>query len=106
MDARQLAQALLDWGDKQRELNDLETTITAAVLQLGKTQKVGDVRATYSAGKKQYDYQIAAVDPPQEVVWKHSKTVVDWKSVCEEIGATSIPCKQSDPSVRVKLEVT
>ena len=55
MNASELAIAMLNWEQKKNELDALELVIKAAVLEMGNTQTVGNVRATYSGGRKSYD---------------------------------------------------
>jgi hypothetical protein len=81
MNASELAQAMLLWEQKRRELDMLEAEIKAAVLAIGKTQTVGSVRASYSAGRKSY-----------------------FRSACLGLGIKNVPYMQSGPSVTVKLQ--
>ena len=59
MDNSQLATLMLEWEATQRKADALAETIKAAVLAIGKTQAVGNVRATFSAGRSTFDYQAA-----------------------------------------------
>ena len=59
MNKSDLAQTMLKWEQVQREADAL-----AAELGIGKTQTVGNVRASYSGGRKSYDYQAAADGHP------------------------------------------
>ena len=61
MDASTLASLMLDYEAAQRKADALRTEIEAAVLEIGKTQTVGNVRATFSAGRRTFDYR-AAID--------------------------------------------
>lgn len=61
MDNSQLAALMLEWEATQRKADEMATQIKAAVLTLGRTQTVGNVRATFSAGRRTFDYR-AAVD--------------------------------------------
>ena len=56
VDVTELAHKMLEWQEAQARADLLKMDIEAAVLQIGKTQTVGNVRATYSAGRKSYDY--------------------------------------------------
>ena len=58
-DPSALAADMLKWERMRCELDDLEQSIKDAVMQLGKTQTVGNVRASYSGGRKSYDYETA-----------------------------------------------
>jgi len=109
MNASELAQKMLVWEQQKRSLDALTAEIEAAVLELGQTQTVGSVRATYSGGRKSFAYDAAAtqvgVTIPQELVDEHTQTTqrIDWKAICEVAGVTDIPFTQSEPSVSVKL---
>ena len=61
MDNSQLATIMLKWEATQREADELAEQIKVAVMEIGKTQVVGNVRATVSAGRRTFDYR-AAVD--------------------------------------------
>ncbi|HUW82788.1 MAG TPA: hypothetical protein VMZ31_08335 [Phycisphaerae bacterium] len=105
MDASALARDMLKWEQKRRELDELEAAIRDTVLQLGKTQTVGNVRASYSAGRKAYDYQ-AAVEAtnPLPVVLETFQTVkTDWRYACKIMEIDDIPFTQDDPTVSIKL---
>ena len=106
MDANELAGKMLEWGQKHAELARLTAEIEAAVLTLGKTQNVGNVRAIYSKGRKRYDYEAGGKNAPEVYVATNTvtKTVVstDWRSVCKDAGIEDIPYTQGEPSVKVK----
>ena len=57
MNDTELATKMLQYGDLKRGLDVLEAQIKIAVLERGKTQTVGSVRASYSTGRKTYDYE-------------------------------------------------
>lgn len=59
MDNSQLATLMLEWEATQRKADALAAQIKAAVLAIGKTQVVGNVRATFSAGRRTFDYEAA-----------------------------------------------
>lgn len=59
MDNSQLAALMLEWEATQRKADELAEQIKAAVLAIGKTQVVGNVRATFSAGRRTFDYEAA-----------------------------------------------
>lgn len=113
MNVSELASKMLQWEAQKRALDALADEIIAAVLELGKTQVVGKVRATYSQGRKTYDYKLAAMEKsaPAEVIAAHTTIIpatesVDWRGVCTaiELAVDEIPYNQSSPSVTLKLE--
>ena len=108
MDSRMLAVKMIEWGDAQTKANALAAEIEAAVLEAGKTQTVGNVRASYSNGRKTYGYQEAAeaLGMHQEVLTAYTKTVVsvDWRKAWQDYGEGDPPViSESPPSVTVKL---
>jgi len=111
MNANELAQKMLEWGEKNMELALLTAEIETAVLELGKTQNVGNVRATYRNGNKRYDYQKAAENAAAGTVALYTVTpepvepvaVTNWSKLCKGEGIKEIPYTQGEPSVKVKV---
>jgi hypothetical protein len=108
MDASALARDLLRWEQKRRELDELEAAIKDSVMQIGQTQTVGNVRATYNKGRKSYDYQAAADGHPmvsEATVELFTTTTpkIDWRGICKHAGIEDVPFKQGVPSVSLKL---
>ena len=109
MDLSGLARKMLQAETLHDELAVLETAIKDAVLQLGHTQKSGNVRATYSAGRKRFDYRGAATDHPlvdEEVIDLFSSTAIttDWRGICKHAGIEDVPFTQPSPSVTIKYK--
>ena len=112
-----LARLMLLWEQKKRETDELERGIKDAVLQLGKTQTVGYVRATYSNPRKSYDYEGALEqdledgdlldewkDQIRAAISEHMKTVVDWRAACKTAKIEPIVTEGGGPgSVSLKL---
>lgn len=86
MDASTLATKMLDWEAKKRELDAIEAEIKAAVMEIGKTQTVGNVRATFANGRRSFDYETAGRTAQQEIIADCSKTSVDWGKFVELAG--------------------
>jgi len=113
MDATALAMQMLRWEQVQREADALAEEIRAAVLDIGYTHTVGNVRASYSAGRKSYDYRAAAdghkfVSEATVRLFTEfipETTRVDWKGICQHagIGQEEIPYTQSEPKVALTL---
>lgn len=109
VDMAKLAERILFYGRRLRELDVLGAKIKADVLVLAKTQTVGNVRATYSAGRKTYDYDFAgkaarAVGAISEaIVAQYTMRKIDWRSVCQAAQLEDVPYTQSEPSVTIKL---
>lgn len=133
MNASNLASLMLDYEAMQRRADALRTEIEAAVLALGKTQTVGNVRATFTAGRRTFDYRAAVataeLEPGQlapfeslkvdyyEVVqaailtglidrsWLNAftETVIDYTAAAKDLGLEAPVIDQKPPSVTVKL---
>ena len=110
MDASELATVMLEWEALQKQADALAERIKAAVLELGQTQTVGNVRASYSGGRKRYDYkgavynyedQIGAL--PEEFWHEHIKLDYDYRAMCNELVLGAIPFTESPPSVSLKV---
>ena len=79
MDNSQLAALMLEWEATQRQADGLAEQIKVAVLTIGKTQVVGNVRATYSAGRRTFDYR-AAVDAADAAGLLEPGSLAPWES--------------------------
>ena len=105
-----LPELMVTWKAKTAELKALEQQIAEQVMTLRKTQDVGDVRASYSAGRKSYDYPAACKDVPQEVLDAYTTIIpesrkVDYTALCKGEGIEA-PYTQSEPKVTLKLTAT
>ena len=109
MNASELAIKMLEWEQNKRKLDALEAEIKAAVLEAGKTQTVGSVRASYSSGRTTYDYQtpvekaVSAGDIYWTALEVYQSTVTDWRAACKAFDLEPNIAKQTGPSVSVKL---
>lgn len=106
-----LASMMLAWERTQLQADQLRIKIERTVLRIGKTQTVGNVRATYSGGRKTCDYHEAAERHPTisyaaiELFTVTPEPQTDWREVCDHIGVdkADIPFTQTEPSVTMKL---
>ncbi|HUM37312.1 MAG TPA: hypothetical protein PLQ85_10625 [Anaerolineae bacterium] len=106
MEPNELARRMLEWQEAQAHADLLKMEIEAAVLELGKTQTVGSVRATYSAGRKSYDYEAAwrnEYDHPPSPMFQRVTVTYDYKSACVDAGIQDVPFTQGAPSVSLKV---
>jgi len=107
--SKKLAELLLEWGDAQARADTLAEQIKPVVLALRQTQTVGNVRATYSGGRKSYDYQQGAesLSPSDDIVALFTTPKTDWRKVCKQLGLLrkELSFTQSSPSVKLKLLV-
>lgn len=95
MTTMQLTELMLEYQKKMMELRDMENIIKQAVLQRGETFVVADVRATYSGGRKTYDYEkacIQAIEAMGEAGERmlNARTEVrketNWRRLAEDLG--------------------
>lgn len=107
--AKRLAAAMFQWGELAEQMAQLEEVIKPLVLELEKTQTVGNVRATFSRGRRTFDYRGAFYNHytgrplPADLMAEFEKLDYDWKGLCENQEITDISWAQSPPSVNVKL---
>lgn len=112
MDATELATKMIEYQTKKLELDALGEEIKAAVLETGKTQVVGKLRARYSNPRKSYDYQAAAENAGAAHALIDACTIypeppppkVDWRNVCKLAGIEVTPTVTGEPSVTLVME--
>jgi len=111
MDKSTLANMMLEWEKLNAKITEIENAIKDSVLQLGETQVAGNVRATYSGGRKTYNYKEVGSDADTVLVDKYTETKTvtstDWKKLVTEgmgISQDIIPFTQTAPSVTIKQE--
>ncbi|MFQ5591251.1 MAG: hypothetical protein ACE5HE_08825 [Phycisphaerae bacterium] len=104
VDMSELAAKMLEWERAKQVLDDLTADISAAVLEIGETQTVGNVRATYNRGRRSYNYYAACelARVPHEQLAPFESVKTDWRAACKALELEA-PYVQSDPSVTVKL---
>lgn len=110
MSRSQLAKLMLQYEEAKREADRLAELITQEVLDIGETVDVGNVRATYNSGRREFDYELAAAHaivsgkvPPDEEA-KYTVIKVDWRRLCQDNDLDDIPVtKQHPPNVRLKF---
>ena len=116
MNASELALKMLEWERVKLQLDALEAEIKSAVLEIGKTQNVGNVKASYTAGRREFDFETPARESPlvgettvalftthtPEQVIPASDTV-DWRGICKHAGVEPLVTKEPPPSVKVTL---
>ena len=105
MDPTELARKMLKWEEAQRHADELAEQIKETVLAIGKTQTVGNVRASFRNGTKRYDYEKAWQSHYGDELpsVEFEKTTFDWRGACQSVGLEEIPFTQSGPSVSIKL---
>ena len=84
--AMELVEKMLEWSKLKATLDELQGTIENAVLLLEETQNVGNVRVTYSGGRRSFNYKAAGENASEKIVADNTKTTtstsIDWKQVC------------------------
>jgi hypothetical protein len=131
MNMSELAIKMLQWEEQKRKLDELEAEIGAVVLDLGKTQTAGNVRATYSKGRAKYDYETPGSQAEEEIIGLYSEgrefvdweglarsydpsdtvitsftefeTIINWRNVCRAADIEPLIESQGEPSVKLKL---
>lgn len=106
MDANEVAKLMLDWGDLKDKMDAIEKQVSDYILaqETPKTIVVGRIRATYSQGRRTFDYPAACKDVPPEVIEKHTRIeeVTDWPEIAREFDL-KVPYTQADPKVTLKI---
>lgn len=85
MNASELAQKMLEAEKLHSQLVELESQIAKAVYELKESQKVGNVKATYTSGRRELDWETPAKLAPKEVIEEFTevKESVDYQKACE-----------------------
>jgi hypothetical protein len=85
MNASELALKMLEAEKLNKQIKQIEAEIIEAVLELKDTQKVGLVKAAYTNGRRELDWQGPAMTAPADVIAKFTTETpsTDWKQVCE-----------------------
>ena len=111
MDSKELAKKMLEWQELEERKIALEAEIEQAVLEIGKTQTVGNCRATFSNPRKSYQsWEDAVLAKADFEHVKENWTVIpepyiDWAEAGKELKITReswIPI-DAKPTVKVKL---
>jgi len=107
--ASELANLMLQWEAQKQILEDIEEAIKTEVLAVGKTVDAGNVRASYSKGRRTFDYTLGGKiieTAPRTIIAEHTVNIekIDWKAVCEDMQIADIPFTTTEPSVTLKLK--
>ena len=104
-----LTEKMARWEELKYEISALEADISKEVLALGKTQQVGNVRASYAKGRKIYNYEGIAkvINIPPEIMDAHTKQITDWTKIVKELSPSEEIMSQfvrvGNPTVTIKL---
>ena len=104
-----LARKMERWAKLKRILNPLEKEIKAEVLELKRSQQHKNVKATFTNGRREFNYQEIAkeLEAPEKLVETYTKSSTDWRKVCLALIADEDVMdkhsKPGKPSVSLKL---
>ncbi len=102
MNAVELAKLFTDYAETKAKLTKLEEQIQAQVLEIGKSQAIAGVKATYYNPTVKYDYFLAAMDkrptPEQIGQFSTTTTTTKWKELAESIGADLKKFEKAEPA--------
>jgi len=129
MNSSELASKMLEWERIRKELDAIEASIKESVMELGKTQTVGNVTASYRSGTRTFDYQASCATVDGETLSKYStaRDIINWdavadevpevvsrftvrtfdydyKGICKELDIEPIVIGQTEPSVSIKIK--
>ena len=107
MDRSDLAKLMLEWEEAQKRADELKADIVDAVLVTKKTERAGNVTATYSGGRRSFKYEVTARDHPDfttEMTKRFVKKTVKWGDICDALRIKDVPFTKSAPSVSLKIK--
>lgn len=110
VDPSALARMMLQYEQKYKILKELERAIEASIFRLKETQKVGNVTAKYSKGRKSYKYKeaVESHDVSQQIIDEHTtiRKYYSWSKICEDAGIDkdSIEFEVGDPKVSISVK--
>ena len=105
MNKSELAEKLLEWETKKKELDVLEEMITHEVMALEESFTVGNVTAKLNSGKRKFDYESVGKNASQKIIDNNTeeKIEIHWKDVCKEAGIEDIPFTTGNASVTFNI---
>lgn len=115
MGRSELAILILQWESTKFKLDRIEEKITAAVLDLGESVTVGNVKARYSKGRRSLDYETPCrahdrfdaevvnftTEIPEEII--PASTKIDFTALAKMLGVKPVVLSQGEPSVKMEL---
>lgn len=107
MDKHELAKLMLEYAEVNAKLEEIGRKIADAVLEIGETVVVGDVRATFNQGRRVFNWERYAAEHGLTPKDDDMKVTIDWKKVCVDAGLSvdeAPVTKQDDPSVSIKVK--
>ena len=109
MNKSELAEKLLEWETKKRELDQLEDIIAHEVMILEESFTVGDITAKLNSGRRSFDYESGGKNVSKDIIERNTKvetkveTKIDWKAICKE-GGVIVPFTTGNPSVTISIK--
>ena len=110
MNKSELAEKLLEWETKKKELDQLEDLISHEVMILEESFTVGDITAKLNSGRRNFDYESGGNNVSKDIIERNTKvetkveTKIDWKAICKEGGVKDIPFTTGNPSVTISIK--
>ena len=115
MGRSELAILILQWESTKFKLDQIEEKIKAAVLDLGESVTVGNVKARYSKGRRSLDYETPCrahdrfdaeldnflTEIPEEIIPPH--TEIDFIGLAKMLGVKPLVISEGTPSVKMEL---
>jgi len=109
MNKSELAEKLLEWETKKKELDQLEDLISHEVMILEESFTVGDITAKLNSGRRSFDYESGGKNVSKDIIERNTKvetkveTKIDWKAICKE-GGVIVPFTTGNPSVTISIK--
>ena len=103
----ELTQLFVEAAELKARLNEIETQITEAVLEIGETRKVAGITATYyKPGFATPDYESAArafgLSAEQLAPYTTVRESVKWSDACKDFGIVATPGAPKAARVAIK----
>ena len=111
-----LALTMINWYRVQEQADQLAAAIRDTVLDLEETVTTGLVRASYSKGRKTYQYRVYGgvklrefdAETYDEILDAHTTLTpkIDWRTICFDVlklDVDDIPFIESYPSITLKV---
>lgn len=106
MSSVKLAEKMLEWRNRKKELDTLEEEIKHEVMLEEESVTIGDIVARFNSGKRSFNYEIVGKTASEVIVKQHTKLEekVDWKAVCADANIVNIPFETGNPSVTLSIK--
>lgn len=103
MKSSAFAALVLDWEDAQRKADQIKALIVEETLKEQKSQKIGNVKVTYTKGRTTYDYETPTKNFGSKFLDDYVSVVYDYRKACIDNKLEPIIVSVGEPSVSIKL---